>query len=40
MDEEEDEVDPDRTAEWNQGQPTSYVWFEWPGFVRGDRVAG
>jgi ribosomal protein S18 acetylase RimI-like enzyme len=23
-------VDPDRTAEWNQGQPTAYVWFEWP----------
>jgi ribosomal protein S18 acetylase RimI-like enzyme len=25
------EVDPDRTAEWNQGQPTAYVWFEWLG---------
>lgn len=25
------EVDPDRTTEWNQGQPTEYVWFEWPG---------
>ena len=24
------EVDPDRAAEWNQGQPTEYVWFEWP----------
>jgi ribosomal protein S18 acetylase RimI-like enzyme len=27
------EVDPARTAEWNQGQPTEYVWFEWPGDV-------
>ena len=26
------EVDPDRTAEWNQDQPTEYVWFEWPGY--------
>ena len=25
------QVDPDRTAEWNQGQPTAYVWFEWLG---------
>jgi ribosomal protein S18 acetylase RimI-like enzyme len=25
------EVDPVRTAEWNQGQPTAYVWFEWLG---------
>ena len=25
------EVDPERTARWNQGQPTEYVWFEWPG---------
>jgi ribosomal protein S18 acetylase RimI-like enzyme len=25
------EVDPDRTADWNQGQPTQYVWFERPG---------
>jgi ribosomal protein S18 acetylase RimI-like enzyme len=24
------EVDPVRTAEWNSGQPTAYVWFEWP----------
>ena len=24
------EVDPARTAEWNQGQPTAYDWFEWP----------
>jgi ribosomal-protein-alanine N-acetyltransferase len=24
------EVNPDRTAEWNQGQPRAYVWFEWP----------
>ena len=24
------EVDPARTAEWNDGQPTEYVWFEWP----------
>ena len=23
------EVDPERTGEWNQGQPTEYVWFEW-----------
>ena len=33
------EVDPDRTAEWNQGQPTNYVWFEWPGSIGEDRVA-
>jgi hypothetical protein len=25
------EVDRERTAEWNQGQPTVYIWFEWPG---------
>ena len=24
------EVDPDRAAGWNQGQPTAYRWFEWP----------
>ena len=24
------EVEPDRAAEWNQGQPTAYRWFEWP----------
>jgi ribosomal protein S18 acetylase RimI-like enzyme len=24
------EVDPARTAEWNSGQATDYVWFEWP----------
>ena len=23
------EVDADRAAEWNQGQPTAYRWFEW-----------
>ena len=22
-------VDPERAAEWNQGQPTDYLWFEW-----------
>lgn len=26
------EVDAERTAEWNTGQPVAYVWFEWPGF--------
>jgi ribosomal-protein-alanine N-acetyltransferase len=26
------EVDAERTAEWNDGQPTAYVWMEWPGF--------
>ena len=24
------EVEPGRTAEWNQGQPAAYRWFEWP----------
>ena len=24
------EVEPDRAAEWNQGQPVAYQWFEWP----------
>ena len=33
------EVDPVRTAEWNQGQPASYVWFEWPGFAGQERSA-
>jgi [ribosomal protein S18]-alanine N-acetyltransferase len=23
------EVEPERTAEWNQGQPAAYRWFEW-----------
>ena len=22
-------VDPERAGEWNQGQPTDYLWFEW-----------
>ena len=26
------EVDPERAAEWNVGQPTAYLWMEWPGF--------
>jgi ribosomal protein S18 acetylase RimI-like enzyme len=34
------DVDPDRTAEWNRGQPASYVWFEWPDFAGEDRGAG
>ena len=24
------EVEPERAAEWNQGQPAAYRWFEWP----------
>ena len=34
------EVDPDRTAAWNRGQPATYVWFEWPGFAGENRSAG
>ncbi len=26
------EVDAERAVEWNVGQPTAYVWMEWPGF--------
>ena len=33
------EVDPVRTVDWNQGQPASYVWFEWPGFAGQERSA-
>jgi ribosomal protein S18 acetylase RimI-like enzyme len=33
------EVDPERTAGWNQGQPTGYVWFEWPN-LRPEPVEG
>ena len=29
------EVDADRAAEWNQGQPAGYRWFEWPRLAPG-----